>query len=255
MCKREFTDIEYGSFPRQKLNIYLPDTDEFDVFIYFHGGGIEGGSKEKSEGEKLDFVSTVLENKTAVVTANYRLYPDAVYPDFIRDAASVVAYVKNNIEKYGKCKRIFVGGASAGAYIAMMLCFDRRYLSVHKLDALSIDGFIFDSGQPTAHFNVLREKGIDTRRVIIDDTAPLYYVGIDKEYPPMLFVVSENDIAGRLEQTKLIISALKSFEYDMTKVEYKLMSGSHMEHARQFDENGKNLLGKLVNEFIANSVK
>ena len=170
MDTREFKDIEYGFFPRQKLNIYLPDKDEFDVFIFFHGGGIEGGCKEKSPDEKFDFVSTVLDSGIAVVTANYRLYPDAVYPDFIRDAASVVAWVNKNIDKYGKCKKIFVGGISAGAYISMMLCFDKRFLAVHKIDISTLGGFVFDAGQPTAHFNVLREKGIDPKRVIIDDT-------------------------------------------------------------------------------------
>lgn len=247
---REVKDIEYGFFPRQKLNIYLPDTDEFDVFIFFHGGGLEGGNKEKSPDESLDFVSTVLGSGIAVVTANYRLYPTASYPEFIRDAAAAVAWVSQHINEYGKCGKIFVGGSSAGAYIAMMLCFDKKYLAVHKIEPISISGFIFNAGQPTAHYNVLREKGIDSKRVIIDETAPLYHIGIDKEYPPMLFVVSDNDIAGRYEQTQLIIATLKNFEYEMSKVRYKLMHGTHTQHNNQFDENGKNLLGKLVVDFI-----
>ena len=55
------------------------------------------------------------------------------------------------------------------------------------------------------HFNVLREKGFDTRRVIINEQAPLYYVGIEKKYPKMLFIVSTNDLENRYEQTMLLL--------------------------------------------------
>ena len=42
---RSFIDISYGKLknPTQKLDVYLPECESFPVFIYFHGGGIEGG--------------------------------------------------------------------------------------------------------------------------------------------------------------------------------------------------------------------
>ena len=40
----------------------------------------------------------------------------------------------------------------------------------------------------------------DVESVIIDETAPLYYVGLEKEYPRMLFIVTNNDLVGRYEQ-------------------------------------------------------
>ena len=60
---------------------------------------------------------------------------------------------------------------------------------------------LIDAGQPTAHFNVLKYADVDPRRIIVDETAPLYYVGLESEYPPMRFVVSDNDMTNRYEQT------------------------------------------------------
>ena len=76
----------------------------------------------------------------------------------------------------------------------MMLCFDRRWLAVHGLSPMDFSGFIHDAGQPTAHFTVLKYRGIDSRRVIVDETAPLYHIGVDETYPPMRFLVSDHDM-------------------------------------------------------------
>lgn len=110
---------------QQMLDLYLPDTNNFPTFVHFHGGGLESGDKKgmHSTGEYL------AAHGIAFVTANYRLYPDAVYPEFIRDAAAAVAWTKKHIAEYGGNDRIYVGGNSAGAYLSMMLCFDSRWLT------------------------------------------------------------------------------------------------------------------------------
>ena len=173
-------DICYGKydFDRRKLDIYLPDAEEFPVFIYFHGGGIEAGDKAG-----IEIAATELANSgVCVVSANYSLYPDAVYPEFIRDAAAAVAWTKKHINEQGKCEKFYIGGSSAGGYISMMLCFDESYLKNVGLLPTDIDAYIHDAGQPTSHFNVLKEFGRDSRRVIVDETAPMYFVGEAKSY-------------------------------------------------------------------------
>ena len=239
-------DIIYDEKHDLKLDIYLPDKDSLDVFIYFHGGGFERGTKANAE----PFAPDLAEVGSATVSIDYRMYPDAHYPDFIVDCAASVAWVVQNIGSYGKAEHIFVGGSSAGGYASMLLCFDKRHLRSAGLDASSVDGYIHDAGQPTAHFNVLKEKGIDSRRIIVDETAPLYFIGMEDQYPPMLFIVSDNDMENRLEQTNLVISTLKHFRYDMSKVHYKLMNSTHCAYRRKFDENNKNELGKVIIEFI-----
>lgn len=105
----------------QKLNIYMPDeADEnrkVPVFLYFHGGGIEAGSRYG-----MDAVFEYLTSHgIGFVSADYRMYPTAVFPEFLRDAAAAVAWTKAHIGEYGGNGRIYVGGSSAGGYISMML--------------------------------------------------------------------------------------------------------------------------------------
>jgi hypothetical protein len=185
----------------------------------------------------------------AVVSANYRMYPSAKYPDFLEDAADAVAWVFENIGNYGKINGIYVGGSSAGGYISQMLCFDKRWLANHGMKPTDITGFVLDAGQPTCHFNVLRERGIDPRRVIIDDSAPMYHIGADEQYAPMLVIVSDQDMQNRYEQTMLMLSTLKHFGHT-ENVQLKVMNGRHCAYVNAVDENGESVFGTLVLPFI-----
>lgn len=243
---KTFFDVCYNEKTQQYLDLYLPDAEEFAVVLYFHGGGLETGDKS---GDKIFFEYMVSKN-IAVVSANYRMYPDCKFPDFLIDAADATAWVFKNIYKYGKIKGIYVGGSSAGGYISQMLCFDEKWLSKHGIKPIDLSGFILDAGQPTCHYNVLRERGLDTRRVIIDEAAPLYHIDTDKQYPPMLIIVSDNDMQNRYEQTMLLISTLEHFGYS-EKVEVNVMNGTHCAYVNSKDTNGESVFGKIVKDFIS----
>jgi len=238
-------DVCYSQEQNQYLDIHLPESESFSVFLYFHGGGLTGGSKAGAN----HFAEYLTAHGIAVVSANYRMYPQAKYPDFLEDSAEAVAWVMENMKQYGKVKKIYVGGSSAGGYITQMLCFDRRWLAKYGISPMDIAGFVHDAGQPTCHFNVLKERGIDSRRIVVDESAPLYHIGADSEYPPMLVIVSDNDIQNRYEQTVLLMSTLKHFELDKG-VQMKLMNAKHCGYIKAFEENGDNVFGKLIWEFI-----
>ncbi len=229
----------------QTLDLYLPDAESFPVYVHFHGGGLVNGSKD---GQPTIYEQLAMRG-IAVATCNYRMYPAAKYPDFILDAAKAVAWVKNHIAEYGSCDKIFVGGSSAGGYLSMMLCFDPLWLSANRVKLSDISGFIHDAGQPTVHFNVLKERGIDSRRVIIDNSAPLFHIGNNAKYPPMLVIVSDADMQNRYEQTMLLMSTLNHFGYgDLATL--KVMHGSHCAYCKTYDENGSNVFANIVTEYI-----
>lgn len=207
---------------RQTLDLYLPNAESFSVFVYFHGGGIEAGSK----GEDVGPLAGLIDRNIAVAKVNYRLYPFAQFPDFIRDCAASLSWVKEHIKAYGNCEKIYVGGSSAGGYITMMLYFDRRFLAPFHLTPSDFAGFVFDAGQPTTHFNVLRERGIDSRRVIIDEAAPIYHIKDYDGEPPVLVIVSDNDMTNRYEQTCLLLSTMNHFGYPKENITFKLMQNS-----------------------------
>ena len=244
---RSFTDLSYGDLEEQKLDLYLPDIEKFTAFVYFHGGGLINGSRKCFPPEVIKYFT---DRGVALISVEYRMYPNAKYPDFIEDSAKSVAWVKKHISEYGDCRGVYVGGSSAGGYLSMMLCFDKRYLENEGVDPLEISGWIHDAGQPTAHFIVLKNKGIDSRRIIVDETAPLYYMGTEESHSPMLFIVSDDDMQNRYEQTMLVMSTLKHFGLDKN-VSLKVMHGTHCAYVGALDENGNSILGKLVCDFIS----
>jgi acetyl esterase/lipase len=249
---RKITDISYTGMgiARQKLDFYLPDEKPTGIFVYFHGGGIENGTKTCREIESIGKYFT--ERGLAVAAPEYRLYPTARYPEFIEDAAAAVAFVKEYTTKeYGEGVKLYVGGTSAGGYLSMMLCYVPKYLAAHGISVSEVDAFLHDAGQPTTHFNVCRERGLDQRRCIIDDAAPIYYVGEAKEYPPQLFLVSDNDREARYEQTMLMLATLRHFGYDESKITFRLMEGyRHCRYVLDFDESGVSVFAKVTYDYI-----
>ncbi|MBQ8310146.1 MAG: alpha/beta hydrolase [Clostridia bacterium] len=233
--------------PARMLDLYLPNGDTEAVFLYFHGGGLEHGDKRRASA----FATELTDRSIAVVSANYRMYPDAAYPDFIEDAADAVAWAKSELNAYTSCKKLFVGGSSAGGYLSMMLCFDPRYLAAHGIHhATDITGYIHDAGQPTCHFNVLRERGIDSRRVIVDESAPLWHIGTAPAYAPMLFIVSDNDMQNRPEQTELTLSTLRHFGYDRDCINLIVAHGNHCAYVSRKEETGDSTFANMITPFI-----
>ncbi|GGE13355.1 carboxylesterase [Polymorphobacter glacialis] len=119
-------DIAFGPDPRQKLDIYAPDNAKAaPVLVFFYGGSWSSGRRQD-----YAFAAKALAARGfIVVVPDYRLVPQVRYPAFIEDGAAAVAWTSEYIARYqGDPARIGVIGHSAGAYIALMLALDRRWL-------------------------------------------------------------------------------------------------------------------------------
>lgn len=243
-----YTDAK-SSF--QALDLYLPDCDEFPVVIYFHYGGFTKGDKGD-----YTFIPYLQQRGIAVISANYRMYPDAHYPDFIQDGAAAVAWAYENMPRYGKITDYYIAGSSAGGYLTAMLCFDKQFLGAHGIDADMVSGYVMDGAQPTTHFNVLVERGMDKRRVVIDDAAPIYHITNDRKYPPMQIIVAERDLQNRTEQNALMLSTIKHFGYNMDKVYFQTMQGyKHVGYVNAIDESGNSIFADVIYAFIEKAKK
>ena len=245
---RVYKDIPYAGDSERLIDLYLPDGECSALLLYFHGGGFVEGSRDL--GALPHFAEDMTDAGFGVASAEYRMYPNAKYPDFIEDAALAVKFIKNEISEHCTCDKLIVCGTSAGGYLTQMLCFDGRWLGKYGLKTTDIDAFIHDAGQPTAHFNVLKERGIDPRRVIVDESAPLYHVSEAESYPPMQIIVSDNDMASRLEQTELLISTIRHFGYDMKNVTLTKTEGRHVWYVTKTDKNGHNEFANIIIPFI-----
>ena len=130
---RSELDVPYGDDFYHKIDIFLPEQEGLNglpVFMFFHGGAWRHGFKEW-EG----FIAPNITDLPAIfISGNYRLSPESKWPAQINDVADAVAWVFNNIDKYGgDPNRIFVGGHSAGGHLTSLLTLKPQYLTARGL--------------------------------------------------------------------------------------------------------------------------
>ncbi len=233
------------------LDLYLPEGNASGtLLIYFHGGGLEGGDKKDDSGVYKELAAS----GTAVVSANYRMYPLAKYPEYIEDAARSVAWSLAHVKEYASYEHVYIGGISAGAYLSMMLHFQPKFLAECGVDEREIAGYIFDEGQPTVHFNVLRERGMNPKAVRVDEAAPIYYLTDEQDVNDsrrFLVLVAEHDIEGRREQNELLISTMRAFGYAKERISYHILKGcEHAQYLYQTDEAGRHPYVGMLCDFM-----
>lgn len=150
--QQKTADIPYveNGHARHVLDIYTPEKPgegPLPVMFWIHGGGWTVGDKSS-----VALKPQVLTEKGFVfVSTNYRLLPEVEMDELIRDIARSLGWVHKNISRYGgDPQRIFVGGHSAGAQLAALICIDERYLNAEgvKFDVLKgcvpVDGDTYD---------------------------------------------------------------------------------------------------------------
>ena len=78
---------------RCRLDLYYRrDQKNFPTIVWFHGGGLKRGNKNIAERLKNQGI--------AIVSANYRFYPEVNTRQVVTDAAAAVAWTFISIEKY-----------------------------------------------------------------------------------------------------------------------------------------------------------
>lgn len=188
---------------RCRLDFYFPARKkDFATVVWFHGGGLSHGYRSIPQALRRRGVG--------VVAVNYRLAPESRSPAYIEDAAAACAWAFNHVGKHGGSpEKIFVSGHSAGAYLALMLGLDKRWLAPHGIDPGRIAGMIPLSPQVITHFAIREERGIPEKQPVVDEFAPLFHVR--KEAPPCLLITGdrERELLGRYEENAYLWRMLK----------------------------------------------
>lgn len=127
------------------MDVYLPTVaaTKSPVVVFFYGGSWQRGSREQYR-----FVGRRLaENGVVAVVADYRTYPQAMFPAFMDDAARAVRRVHDDAAGWGGDPgKLFIAGHSAGAQIAALLATDPRYLARQGMKPAALAGVIGLSG-------------------------------------------------------------------------------------------------------------
>ena len=231
---REIFDLSYSHVSDIcKLDLYLPEADTYPTIVFFHGGGMETGSRKGLC--ETEIARTYLRSGIGYAIVEYRMYTHgAKYPDFLDDAKAAVDFVADYMKNIGNNGPLLVAGASAGAWLGLMLCLNPSY----KPNA-PIAGWLIESPQTTSHFNIIKyEMGLDPRMERINEYAPLYFVDPDTVFSKMLLIVYDNDLPCRYEENMLFIKHIKRFN-PQADLEHLLLSGSHCQGSCKKNEDGQ----------------
>jgi acetyl esterase/lipase len=224
---------------RCRLDVYYPvNQKDFPTVIWFHGGGMLGGER---------FIPENMKNRgLAIVPVNYRLSPQVTCPEYIDDAAAAVAWVFNNIQKYGgNPDKIFVSGHSAGGYLTLMVGLDKRWLSHYNIDANKIAGLLPFSGQTVTHSTIRRERKISEVLPVVDEFAPINHAREDA--PPLYLITGDRelDMPARYAENAYLLEIMKAVGNKKTRL-FELQGFDH----NQMIDPASFLLLKYVTESI-----
>lgn len=183
-------DVAYGRHPRQRMDIYVPQGGGTDrPVVFFYGGSWANGSKETYAFVGEEFAARGF----VTVIADYRLVPEVRFPVFIEDGALALRFVRDHIARYGGAPRqVHVIGHSAGAYNAMMLTLDRRYLAAAGLPSRYIRSAVGLSGPyDFLPLDIEVTKAAFGNARDLAQTQPINFARSDA--PPILLVTGSDD--------------------------------------------------------------
>ncbi len=183
----------------------LPSDDGGPLLVWLHGGGLQQGGKRTDE--PYSMMHRLVEEGVAVVSANYRLYPSARYPQFIEDAAAATAWALGHARELGADPaRVVLSGHSAGAYLAAMVALDEAYLAAAGCSANLLAGCMPVSGTMFCHFEVQGRGEAPAGDAQLNRGAPLVHARADA--PAWLAFAAQHDLPGRVDENRRLVEDL-----------------------------------------------
>jgi acetyl esterase/lipase len=116
---RRIKNISYGDAGRQnRLDVYRRRSGASGpILIHLHGGYFRGGWKSL---EARPLLHRLASRGWLCISANYRLQPAAVFPDYLIDVKKAIAWTREHAREHGADPgTVFLAGSSAGAHLAV----------------------------------------------------------------------------------------------------------------------------------------
>ena len=136
-------NVSFGDGERDKLDIYRAEKPKegAPVLMFVHGGSWDSGSKGIYKFLAEGFTKSGYD----IVVPNYRLYPEAKFPNFLKDNAKAVAFTAETFPD----RKIVLVGHSAGAYNVLMLALRDEYLKDAGVDKCAVVSGVVALAAPT----------------------------------------------------------------------------------------------------------
>ncbi|MGH9467978.1 MAG: alpha/beta hydrolase [Terriglobales bacterium] len=196
-------DIAYGEHPRQRLDLFLPESSSPRLLLFVHAGAWQGGDKEqyRALGELLSGFGY------AVALPNHRLAPEYPYPAAIQDVSAAVECVLRFSPESGiQPDGILVGGHSSGGHLAALLALHPRYQPEASIaGVLSISG-VYDL-PPYFEMDGYLGPVFGSDPAMWADASPLRHVSPGA--PPFFLAHAEHDYPGAAQQAEAMAERLR----------------------------------------------
>ena len=221
---RVVKDVAYAEpkHERQTLDVYAPVESPAKgagrpVVFWIHGGGWQRGDKADVKHKP----QALVDRGYVFVSTNYRLLPDVKINQMAGDIARAIRWVHDHAKEYGgDGERLIVGGHSAGAQLAALVCTDERYLKAEGLPlsivkgCVPVDGDTYDVPLQIAtveerRANIYRQKFGDEASQ--RDLSPIHHLAAHKGIPPVLILHVADHPETKLQSERLVkaLSELK----------------------------------------------
>lgn len=136
---RNIPYVESGH-ERQVLDVFAAkNARNQPVVFWIHGGGWVTGDKSDVALKPKMFA----DRGYVFVSTNYRLRPNVEMDELIDDVATAFGWVHKNIARFGgDPTRLVVGGHSAGAQLAALICTDHRHIKAEGVSPSVLKGCV-----------------------------------------------------------------------------------------------------------------
>jgi acetyl esterase/lipase len=219
-------DISYGEFGmRNQLDVWkrpdLPADARAPVLLQVHGGAWTMGQKE---GQAEPLMGHLAARGWVCVTANYRLSPQATWPDHIVDVKRALAWTKANIAEYGGDPDfVAITGGSAGGHLSALAALTPNHAEFQPgfedadttvaaaVPLYGIYDFVNSMGSDDGLEDFLATRVFKSR--LADDrrrwqqASPISHVG--PHAPPFLILHGTNDSLVPLDQPRAFVATLR----------------------------------------------
>lgn len=193
----------------QSLDIWAPDpmpAGKLPVVIFWYGGGWAKGDRTS-----YAFAGRALAREGfLVVIPDYRKVPQVRFPAFLDDGAEAVRWVQDNVAQHGgDPARLAFMGHSAGAYEAVMLALDAKWLTAAGADPAHVRAAVGLSG-PYDFYPFTSERAIHAMSHWPDPEATQPITFARKDAPAMLLATSDGDTTVRVKNANNLGAKLRS---------------------------------------------
>jgi acetyl esterase/lipase len=227
-----------------KLDIRRPKNqpENAPVLLQIHGGAWTQNMGSKNE-QAIPLMNRLAEKGWVCVSINYRLSPQATFPDHIIDCKKALVWVKKHIAEYGGNPNfILVTGGSAGGHLSSLLSLTENYAPFQpgfEDENTEVQGCvpfygIYDfNDEKGLQYHKGLEQILETSilKVSKQDNPELYHQAspinhIHKKAPPFMVIQGDKDTLVSTDETRYFVDSLKQGS-DQTVVYSEISGAQH----------------------------